>query len=55
MMALEYDILRPSVCHPHSHLYVSVLAAYGRTSLTNEKDYHYFLNKVHVCCKFFDG
>ena len=30
-------------------MYVSVHAAYGRSSLTNEKDHRYFLNKVHVC------
>ena len=51
MMTLEYDILRPSVCPPH--FYVSVHAAYGRSSLTNEKDHDYFLDKVLLSCASF--
>ena len=37
------------------HLHFLVTYKYVRSSLTNEKDHHYFLNRLVCFREFFDG
>ena len=40
-----------------SETYILIMTAdmHGRSSLTNEKDHHYFLNRFVCVGEFFDG
>ena len=46
------NVMRQSACLVFNPIVVN---NYGRSSLTNEKDHHYFLNRFVCVGEFFDG